>query len=89
MHHLIVRRNHRPRLLSALCLLSLTLAGGSGFGSIDQFSGAKTCRRGYRPLVLGFDLRNHVVYDAMYPLLSNPNATLINQAWAGKLSDSC
>eukprot|EP00440_Ansanella_granifera_P071257 gb/GFBE01077339.1/.p1 GENE.gb/GFBE01077339.1/~~gb/GFBE01077339.1/.p1 ORF type:complete len:440 (+),score=80.99 gb/GFBE01077339.1/:1-1320(+) len=35
------------------------------------------------PLILGFDLADHAVYDAMYPIVANKRALEINQRWAG------
>eukprot|EP01048_Picozoa_sp_COSAG05_P015498 COSAG05_NODE_1876_length_3913_cov_86.680126_5_plen_169_part_00 len=35
------------------------------------------------PLVLGFDLTNTTLMDKIYPIVANPRAISINQAWAG------
>lgn len=35
------------------------------------------------PLVLGLDVRDDAVMDAMWPIISNTEAIDINQAWAG------
>jgi len=35
------------------------------------------------PLILGYDMTNATIYDAMYPIVSNPQALAINQQWAG------
>eukprot|EP00054_Salpingoeca_dolichothecata_P005750 m.36015 g.36015 ORF g.36015 m.36015 type:complete len:247 (-) comp15888_c0_seq2:105-845(-) len=35
------------------------------------------------PLILGFDLGNMTEYDTWFPIISNPRALAINQAWYG------
>ena len=37
----------------------------------------------YSPLVLGFDLTNHTLYDELYPIVANKRVISINQQWAG------
>eukprot|EP01052_Picozoa_sp_SAG31_P004900 SAG31_NODE_208_length_20313_cov_6.143119_17_plen_73_part_00 len=35
------------------------------------------------PLVLGFDLTNHTLYDELYPIVANRRIISINQQFAG------
>ena len=35
------------------------------------------------PLVLGFDLANHSLYNQLYPIVANRRVIAINQQWAG------
>jgi alpha-galactosidase len=39
------------------------------------------------PLVLGFDVRNASIVDAMWPLVANTEILAVNAAWAGSAGD--
>jgi len=35
------------------------------------------------PLILGFDLRNEALVDSLWPIIANPEAIAVSQAWEG------